>query len=395
MRHFTILFVSAILLASCSTVKRSQKHVARGNYDKSIELAVKKLQKNKTSKEAIEHIALLEDAFARAVEEDRRQIRFLRKENSREGKREIYYKYVNLEARQALIRPLLPLHNQKTNSPAKFKMVDYSDRLLRAKDSFLESLYEEAQEYIANGNTKQDFRNAHAALTELVGIQSNYKDAQNLRQQAHFLGTDFVLIRLNNHSGQVIPTPLQRELLDFNTYGLDDFWTEYHSTQNRDIQYDYGIDLNFQTIEITPERIMEKEFARTKRISNGFEDMKDRRGNVVRDSLGKTVRVERFLDVSATITITTQEKNVLVGGMVVYRDLQRQQQINSFPLATEFVFENTFATHKGDTRALDNNDLSLIKNKFIPFPSNEQMVFDAGHDIKEHLKSILRKNRLH
>ena len=90
--------------------------------------------------------------------------------------------------------------------------------------------------------------------------------------------------------------------------------------------------------------------------------------------------------------ITTQVKSVLVAGDVVYSDLLNNQNINSYPLSSEFVFENIFATFRGDREALTNEDLRFIQNRFVPFPTNEQMVLDAGEDIKIRLKEILKNN---
>jgi hypothetical protein len=83
-----------------------------------------------------------------------------------------------------------------------------------------------------------------------------------------------------------------------------------------------------------------------------------------------------------------------VGGAVIYKDLNKRQRINSFPLSSEFIFENAFATFRGDERALTFEDRALLNNYFVPFPNNEQMVFDAGQDIKERFKVILRDNTL-
>ena len=392
MKAFYILLFSSIFLISCNSVKRTQKYVAKGDYDKAISLAVKKLQKDKNAKEYDAHIDILEDAFKKAKEEDTQRISFLKKQNSQVGKREIYYTYLDLQARQNLIRPLLPLYSKGKGRNGKFNFEDYNKDLLQAQDSYVKSLYQQAREFMQR-NSKQDYRNAHTVLTELEEIQPNYKDVFNLKKEAHFQGTDFVFVNLNNHTGQLIPMRLQRDLLDFNTYGLDDFWTEYHSRKENGIRYDLGIDLNFQAIEISPERISEKQYTRKDRVNEGYDYKRDRRGNIVKDSLGEPIKVDRMADVSATITITTQQKNVFVGGTVVYKDLNQNRQINNFPISTEFVFENIFATYRGDKRALSSEDLNLVSNNYHPFPNNEQMVFDAGQDLKERLKEILKNNR--
>ncbi len=391
MKAFYILLFTALLSISCNSVKRTQKFVAQGNYNKAIELAVKKLQKDKDAKEYDAHIRLLEEAFLKAKDEDSRHIAFLKKENSPRGAKEIYYTYLDLRARQDLIRPLLPLYSNEMGRKANFVFTDYTNDILAAKEAYIQALYQEAIVYMQQ-NTKKDYRSAFNVLCELDEVQPNYRDVHQLREDAHFRGTDFVFVTLNNHTGQFIPFRLERDLLDFNTYDLDDFWTEYHGQRENGINYDLGIDLNFQTIQISPERISDRQYTRNQRIKDGFDYRRDRAGNIVRDSLGNPIKIDKFINVSAQITITTQQKSVFVGGTVVYKDLNKRRQLNSFPLSSEFVFENAFAIFRGDERALTAEDRRLLNNHFIPFPNNEQMVFDAGTDIKERFKEILRDN---
>tara|TARA_B100000949_G_scaffold50462_1_gene44174 strand:- start:1694 stop:2875 length:1182 start_codon:yes stop_codon:yes gene_type:complete len=391
MKAFYILLFTALLSISCNSVKRTQKFVAQGNYNQAIELAVKKLQKDKDAKEYDAHIRLLEEAFLKAKDEDSRHIAFLKKENSPRGAKEIYYTYLDLRARQDLIRPLLPLYSNEMGRKANFVFTDYTNDILAAKEAYIQALYQEAIVYMQH-NTKKDYRSAFNVLCELDEVQPNYRDVHQLRDDAHFRGTDFVFVTLNNHTGQFIPFRLERDLLDFNTYDLDDFWTEYHGQRENGINYDLGIDLNFQTIQISPERISDRQYTRNQRIKDGFDYRRDRAGNIVRDSLGNPIKIDKFINVSAQITITTQQKSVFVGGTVVYKDLNKRRQLNSFPLSSEFVFENAFAIFRGDERALTADDRRLLNNHFIPFPNNEQMVFDAGTDIKERFKEILRDN---
>jgi len=58
------------------------------------------------------------------------------------------------------------------------------------------------------------------------------------------------------------------------------------------------------------------------------------------------------------------------------------------------LFENIFATYVGDERALDDNQKQLLNGQIVPFPSNEQMLFDAAEDVKLKLKSILKRHQL-
>lgn len=381
---FTFALV-VLLLTGCNSVKRNQKFLAQGDYDQVIELAVKKLSKDPYGKNSDAHASFLEEAFAQVVEEDKRRIQFLQQENLPSNTREIYYLYCDLGKRQELIRPLTSLVNLNV------RMEDYTESILASKRNFADYLFAEGNRYL-NRNTVLEAREAYEYFSDLKAIQANYLGLDDKLNEAHFKGTDFVFVELNNQSGQIIPFRLEQELLDFNTYGLDNFWTEYHNRQEQGIHYTFGIDLNFREINISPERISEKEYQRKKVIKDGWEYVLDRYGNVMKDSLGNDIKVDKLITVTANVTYTEQTKAVQVVGEAEYLDLDRNRVINRHPLGTEFIFENIFARYQGDERALTDEDREFIRNDFFPFPSNQQMVLDAGTEIKERLKEILRSN---
>ncbi|RDK85442.1 hypothetical protein [Marinirhabdus gelatinilytica] len=393
MKKALLLLALAVAFVSCNSVKRNQKYLLKGNYDQAIELAVKKISNDRYDEQIKEHIILLEEAYAKAVSQDNRRISALQGNATPEALRELYYVYKRLDNRQEAIRPLLPLKNVETGYNAHFPMVNYNQQLTQAKANFANSLYTEAKNFMAR-NTIMDFREAHSILSELKQLQSNYKDIDRLLDDAHFYGTDFVLVTLNNRSNMIIPRRLERELLDFNTYNLDDFWTVYHNERQRDIQYNYGIVLNFREIAFSPERISDKEFRRKKEIKTGWKYKLDRYGNKIKDEDGKFIKIDVFETVTARVTHTLQSKSILVGGDVIYRDLQSGRNIDSHPLSTEFIFENVFGKFRGDERALTREDKRLLNNDFVPFPNNAQMLLDAGEDIKGRLKEILSDNEL-
>lgn len=386
MRTTTTLFVVFLLLTGCNSVKRNQRFLAQGDYDQVIELAVKKLQKDPNGKNSDAHAYFLEESFKRVVAEDFKRIEFLKKENNPAHTREIYYLYCDLDKRQELIRPLLPLPD------AQISLVNYSDQLIASKRNFADYLFAEGNRYLFR-NQILDAREAYGFFNDLKNLNSNYPGLDAKIEEAHFKGTDFVLVALNNRSGQIIPFRLEQELLDFNPYGLDDFWTEYHPQPENGIHYNFGIDLDFKDIIFTPERISEKTYQRKKIIKEGWEYLLDRNGNIVKDSLGNDVKVDKYITAIADVTYTEQTKMVRVVAEAVYRNLIRNQVIHKHPLGTEFVFENIFARYRGDERALTPEDLKYIRNNFFPFPSNPQMVLDAGEELKFRLKEILQNNR--
>ena len=129
-----------------------------------------------------------------------------------------------------------------------------------------------------------------------------------------------------------------------------------------------------------------------KRIKDGWEYKRDRNGTIINNEDGNPIKIDKYKTVTAILLETIQIKSVFVGGDVQYLNLQKGREINHHPLASEFVFENIFASYRGDERALTNEDKILVNNRFVPFPNNSRMLLDAGEDVKIQLKEILKEN---
>ena len=392
MKKISLLLISLLILSACSSVKRGKQAVNQGNYHEAIDIAVEKLQKDKDKKGNQEHILILEDAFKKLTEARKKRIVFLEKEGNPANLKDIYLLYRELDGVQKQISPLLPLALHSNNREARFRFTDYTDALIASRNRYVDFLYEEAKSLMQQ-QEKMTYRQAHNQLLELQRLSPGYKDVSQLLEESHNRGSDFVLVELKNQTPFVIPVRLEDELLNFNTYGLDDFWTEYHAERKRDYEYDFAVQLGFREILISPERLLEREIPLEAEVSDGYTYKKDRKGELVLDSLGNKIKVENFVKVKGVLFKTVQTKSLALQGKVDYLDLRNGRLMNSYPLTTEFVFENVFASYEGDKRLLTKEDKLLLQNRFVPFPSNEQMLLDASDDIKSRLGPILKRYR--
>ena len=390
-----LLFASITLfLIACSSVKKTQEALNTGNYDVVIRNAIDQLKKNKTRKRKQQFVYLLESAFAKATERDLSEIKFLKKENNPAQLEDIYNLYNTLENRQNLIKPLLPLPLLDENRNARFKFQDYSDEIISTKNELAAHLYSKASALMnQNSASKFVYRQAFDDLRFIDEISPNYKNVRQLMEEAQAKGVDFVLVTLQNATDKVIPKRLEDDLLNFNTYGLNDIWTIYHGNEVENINYDFGLMLEFRDIQVSPEQIRERQIIKEKEIKDGWEYALDDNGNVRKDSLGNDIKVDKFKTIRCELYEFTQFKAAKVDGQVKYVDYKTQQLIEAFPISTEFIFEHQYADFDGDRRALDNDFRDLITARALPFPSNEQMIYDSGEDIKARLKAILTRNR--
>ena len=383
-----------LLLVGCNTLKETQVKVASGNYEQAIRNSVENLRKSRTKKKSAEYILILEEAFAKAVARDNRNLERLRMDQSGTTLEKMYNIYLGLQHRQEYIMPLLPLYIADQGREAYFNIVNYNGLLLDSRNRLSEYLYRHATELLATGD-KPKARIAYENLNYLDEINPNYKETRNLINKAHYQGTDFVLVKIVNASNIALPRRLEDDLLDFEAYQLNGShsWSVYHNHYIENIDYDYEMVLAIRDILISPERIYEKELIREKRIKDGFRYKLDTNGNVAKDAQGNDIKVDQFVTARSVVTEFTQSKSVAIEGKVEYRLFQGRENLSSFPLASEHVFKHHYCTHQGDSRALSDHDRGLLEHTIVPFPSNEQMIYETGEDLKNRLKQIIARNR--
>lgn len=375
-----------ILIISCSTSKQIEKAVSSGNYDQAISDAIGKLRTNKDKKGKTEFIVMLEDAFNKATERDLSTIDYLNKDINPENYLKIYDMYVGLDNRQERIKPLLPLYIN--NREVRFDMKDYSNQIIANKDKASQHLYNNASALLKSNN-KMDFRYAYDEFQMIENINPNFKDIRQLMEVAHQKGTDFVIVDMRNDTQKVIPNRLEADLLNFSTYGLNNLWTVYHNTPTNDVKYDYNMLVNLRQINISPEQVKERQIIKERQIVDGKKNLLDNKGNVVKDSLGKAIQVDNLKTIRCEYYEFKQFKSVQVTGNVEYVNLNTKQLEDAFPVTSEFVFEHVYATYRGDKRALDTDLLPFLDRRGVPFPTEEQMIYDTGEDLKAQLKRII------
>lgn len=391
MKKITSLLALFLIVTSCG-VKQTRKLLSDGDYNAAIKNAVDGLRSNKNAKGKQDYVYMLEEAFAKAKERDLQDINAWFKDANPQNLEKIYETYVQLNRRQEQIRPLLPLKLLKEGRDAVFPFDDYTDQIVSSKNSLSKYLYDNSKALLINKD-KMVIRRAYDDLVYLERINPGFKDVAKLIDEAKFKGTDFVDVYTKNETNMVIPIRLENELLDFSTYGLNDNWTVYHSNRQKGIDYDYGLIVNFRQINISPEQVREKQFIKERQIKDGVKNLIDAQGNIVKDSLGNPIKVDHLRTVRITIYEFSQIKSCQITAKVDYVNLKNNQLMDTFPLSSEFVFNNTYSTYKGDRRASDDEYYPYFDRRPIPFPSNEQMVFDTGNDLKEKLKDIISRNK--
>jgi len=391
MKKFLLFTVFVTLLASCSSKKQIEKALHSGNYDQAIEDALRKLENNKDKERKQDFVVMLEDAFYKAVDRDLNDIKHLKKDGNPEHYKTIYEIYLDMNARQEAIKPVLPL--QIGNKTLRLNFTDYSNDIIASRNAVSDYMYDKGL-YLVDSDLKEDLREAYHTFQYIESINPNYEDTRSLMKEAHERGRDYVIVNIENHTNQIIPQRLEADLLNFDTYGLDQFWTVYHAAADASIAYDYAMALQLKRINISADELREKQLLRERQIVDGWKYQLDSAGNVAKDSLGNDIKIDNIINVRARYFEYNQFKSTQMIADVVYVDLKHNQTLDAFSIDSAFVFEHSYAVVRGDERALERRDLDLLRNRRIHFPTDAEMVYDTGEDLKLKLKNIINSYKI-
>lgn len=388
MKFISIFFVVSVLI-SCNSVKKTQQAMSSGNYMEAINRSVSRLQRNKSNNKAAEYAQLLKLSFENYRDKTLDRIDFLKRETLNNNSKSIYDSYFALRNIQNKIKPLLPLVDE-TGRQIDFQFYDFSDEIIDARENYAEFLYQNAKQRL-DKNDKMSSREAYNNFLDLEQLTPEYKNSYELKQQAYLKGLDYVLVSMYNETQQVIPKLLEERILNFNTYELDDFWTEFHQNSRSDINYDFAIDIVFTGFDFSPERLLERQLPLERDVVDGWRYKKDRQGNFILNDRGEKIKEDVIIHAEGTLFETIQSKEVIVKAEVNYFDLIADQKIKSYPLESVFVFENRFADFEGNEKVLTDQERILLTRGPVEYPSNEMMLLDASEDIKAKLKFILNQ----
>jgi hypothetical protein len=381
--YFTLMF---LFLSSCSSTK---KMMQRGNYDAIINKSIKKLIKKPGSeKDAIN----LDKAYVLANDRDLERIKYLKMEGTPNTWDEIFQRYSALKARQARVKKVLPLSigGQYVN----YEYTDYDAEIVESKSKAAEYYYQHAKKIMA-ADTKGSYREAYYELRRAEEYKEGiYPDLNNLIEEARLKGISRVLVNTINNTHLRLSEEFMDNLLAFNTNGLNSEWIEYHLRPlDRNIRYDYYVDIKLQIIDVSPENVKTKDRIIKATVEDGFEYMLDKNGNVMKDSVGNDIKVKKYKELTCTVIERLQEKSVGIKGEIEIISLNPKRILKKDPIAASTHFEHLSARAVGDIEALNQATRRLIEVGPLPFPDDFTMIYDCSEALKNSIRDVITHNK--
>ena len=384
-RPLIIIFLGSLLLifGSCSSIKRNEKQLAQGNYDAVVNSISEKLKNNPNHKDKKQLIPLLEKAYKLAVKEDMRQLKSLQTEPNGVNSSNIYWIYKGLDQRQDIVRPLTQI------MPINTEFKDYTVVLRKSKNTYARHLFDQAQGLLGM-NTQEQAREAHKLLVQIKKLTPEFNGLEKTLALAHDRGTQHYGVKIKYEAGAVLPAPLLKELQWYRPGNLDEFWKAYHFGPCNG-RIDQSVQLNINALSFGPDELVHETISRKKSIEDGWEYATDRYGNTVLDSLGQPIKVPIIKILRATLMRSHQHKEAVMQAKIWTQNHELGTKAGPFPLNELLVFDNYYARFEGEREALLPEDLEMINNRPLPFPTDAQMTSDLGRQIKSTFTRWLKR----
>lgn len=384
-RTLGILFVAALLMSGCGS---SKKQLEIGNYDAAINKAVTELRKNPKNEKEIQ---TLERAMNIALDQDNERIRFLKIEARANAWDEIYLIYKKMSDRQTAVRTVTPI--QYNGRSIEWPYVDYLREMVTAKKNAADFYFAHGQELMKNNN-KESYRQAYAEFARAREYVGDYPGIDQLMQESRYLGISRAYVQLKNYSPTKFPQEFEKELLALDLPRLNSEWVEYHiNLPGDDTQIDYMININLRSVAVSPDKQFQRDTLVRATVEDGFDYVKDARGNVLKDSLGNDVKVKKYSNLQCALIQTFQVKECIIQGDVEMQALYPERMIKKEPIGATSNFEHISARAIGDVNALSAEQKKLLQSKTIEFPMDIDMVIMCSENLKNAIRGFMEANK--
>lgn len=384
-RIVPFIIALTILLSGCGS---SKKQLEKGNYDAAIQKAVKQLRKDKSDAKQID---ILEQAYKVANEQDNERVRMLKMEAKANNWDQIYLVYKALNDRQSLVRTVTPL-NMKGRS-VDFLYVDYMPEMINAKQKAADFYYAHGTELMKNG-IKESYRQAFAEFKRAKEYVGDYEGIDSKIQETRIQGMSRVFISIQNTSILKFPKEFEDDLLALDLPRLNSEWVEYHTQNlNDNTQYDYFVNVNIKNVAVSPDQSQHLDSVIKRDIEDGYSYVLDKKGNVMRDSLGNDIKQKKYKTVQCALVETIQTKACRIDGDVEVIQVNPNKVVKKDPIGARSNFENISSRALGDLQALNAKQLERTKTSIVPFPTDIEMIMRCSESLKLAIRGMIQNDR--
>jgi len=274
-----------------------------------------------------------------------------------------------------------------------FPYVDYVPEMVNAKRKAAEFYFAHGTELMKT-NIKENYRQAFAEFVRAKNYVGDYEGIDNKIQEAKYLGMSRVFVSVQNTSIIKFPKEFEQDLLALDLPSLNSEWVEYHTQNlNANTQFDYFVNVNVKNIAVSPDGTLQKDTVIKRDVEDGFTYVLDKKGNVMRDSLGNDIKQKKYKTLQCALIETIQSKACRIDGDVEVIQMNPNKVLKKDPIGAQSGFENISSRALGDVQALTPKQLERTKSSIVPFPTDIEMVIRCSESLKMAIRGAIQNNR--
>ena len=361
MKKFLPIILIGWLLAGCGSNK---SYLQRGDEEKALFDAIKKLNKTPSDKEASQAVPLLYNSIIKSNEAKIKSYQ-LGSDLSRWDK--IIFAYSKMQE----------VYNNIIQSTAAFKLItpqNFSTQLLESKQAAAEEYYTVADDFLKK-NGRDNAKKAYSYFKKVDKYISGYKDVNAKTNEAfenaivdvvinpvqdnsYFYSSGWGNSGLN-FSNEYFQRTLVRDLAynnNSNNYAAR-FYSDWEA-RRENIQADWVIDLRLRNMDIPQPSRYTYRRNRSQQIQTGT------------DTSGRP----SYTTVNATLNVTRMSFTARADMEVLIRDVAMPRVISNRNFTQDYRWEEERASYTGDRRALSSADWDLINNNNFYTPRREEIL---------------------
>ena len=304
---------------------------------------------------------------------------------------DIYLVYKSLNDRQSLVKTVTPL--DKNGKSVDFPYIDYMLDMVAAKRKAADFYYAHGNELMKNG-LKDSYRQAYDEYVRAKNYIGDYENIDNKIQDAKELGMSRVFVSIQNSSMIKFPQEFEQDLLALDLPRLNSEWVEYHTQNlNKDTKYDFFVDVNVKIVAVSPDQTIQKDTVIKRDVEDGFTYALDKKGNVLRDTLGNDIKIKKYKTLQCALVESFQRKACRIDGDVSVIQANPDKVLKKDPIWAQSNFEYVSSRALGDIQALSSEQLKKTKNGPVPFPTDIDMVVKCSQNLKAAIRGAIQNNK--
>lgn len=406
---FTFLFLGCAALSKYGQLEsQAQEHFEQKQFDQAFYKCERSLSIEPDYEDSQ---GLINKAYDSALAQHHKSISELKNSDSLLKYDLLVNHYKALNKLNNSAQSLSELMREKSNFKPQFSYAQYDKELEDATQNAAEAHYQEGLR-LSELSQVEDQKEAAKEFKKALEFKPNFKDAQELYQQARKLGTTrIVVIPFENKSRnrrygaieEVITDDLISNLLnskssmEFTEIISRDELTQIMNEQKLQLSglvddesiIEHGKILGVNEILVgsitqinySPIQVQTKSFVESKNVKVGEVEKKD--------DLGRSIKTSIMEDVEAKVTQKTHKSQALVSASFKLIDVSTSKIKFSQSFKEVQVFQYSSASFKGDSKALSKSSKRLVSAQAPITPTPVELVNKACKKLSNQITSAL------